>query len=144
MTTGAMSSQNSSWWHGSHTGSGSGIEIRRPLPPAFVRPPTYPCIERWGSWRRAQKIREELSMEFLKSLGWKHSGYMCTVCLFWLGHIEKRISLQSEIPGLENWWIKNFSFLHSDILGSGCNMCRSQDLVSNPGVPCGKAHMGIT
>ena len=30
------------------------------------------------------------------------------------------------------------------VLGSGCNMCRSQDLVPNRGVPCGKAHMGIT
>ena len=30
------------------------------------------------------------------------------------------------------------------LLGPGCNMCRLQDLVPDGGVPCGKAHMGIT
>ena len=36
------------------------------------------------------------------------------------------------------------SYKKMGVLGSGCNMCRSQDLVPNRGVPCGKAHMGIT
>ena len=30
------------------------------------------------------------------------------------------------------------------LLGPGCNNCRLQNLVPDGGVPCGKAHMGIT
>ena len=79
-------------------------------------------------------------------------GYNIIICI----HLQ--LDYISEFPFDVEWagvcisfdyvLIKSRAFLQQEsrpqLLGPDCNMCRLQDLVPDGGVPCGKAHMGIT